>query len=93
MAIRVQGNRRTWPAGTRLLCVAGSSLCLGKQLGAARQANGDGVNALPDAARWLGPKRARVSGSPIDQFSFLESEDGHLNVWCDQIRLVMECGC
>jgi hypothetical protein len=26
------------------------------------------------------PKAVRVSGSPIDQFSFLESEDGHLNV-------------
>jgi Beta propeller domain len=27
-----------------------------------------------------GPSALRVSGSPVDQFSFLESEDGHLNV-------------
>src|SRR5215469_9527528 len=26
------------------------------------------------------PSALRVSGSPVDQFSFLESEDGHLNV-------------
>jgi hypothetical protein len=27
-----------------------------------------------------GPSVLRVAGSPVDQFSFLESEDGHLNV-------------
>jgi hypothetical protein len=27
-----------------------------------------------------GPSALEVSGSPVDQFSFLESEDGHLNV-------------
>ena len=27
-----------------------------------------------------GPSALRASGSPVDQFSFLESEDGHLNV-------------
>jgi len=27
-----------------------------------------------------GPSALNVSGSPVDQFSFLESEDGHLNV-------------
>jgi hypothetical protein len=27
-----------------------------------------------------GPSALQVSGSPVDQFSFLESEDGHLNV-------------
>ena len=27
-----------------------------------------------------GPSALRVSGGPVDQFSFLESEDGHLNV-------------
>lgn len=27
-----------------------------------------------------GPSALRVSGSPVDQFSFLESDDGHLNV-------------
>jgi len=27
-----------------------------------------------------GPSALRVSGSPVDQFSFLESEDDHLNV-------------
>jgi len=28
------------------------------------------------------PSALGVAGAPIDQFSFLESEDGNLNGWC-----------
>jgi hypothetical protein len=49
----------------------------------------DGAASADDRARSMlyrmpldgsGPSALQTSGSPVDQFSFLESEDGHLNV-------------
>ena len=69
------------PAGTRVLCLAGIGLRVDDAIGCATgQSSRTALDALSHAARWLGPSAIGVSGSPVDQFSFLESEDKHLNV-------------
>ncbi len=68
-------------AGTRVLCFTGFGLCVDQRLDSAcaircaRSRCSTGCRSTAPRPSALG-----VSGSPIDQFSFLQSEDDHLNV-------------
>jgi len=45
-----------------------------------RQSNANAVDVYRMPLDGSSPRRSAVAGAPIDQFSFLESEDGNLNV-------------
>lgn len=62
----------------RVFYVSGAAVYVWAAAGERRATDRSMVYRIP--LRGGNPSALRVSGSPIDQFSFLESDDGHLNV-------------
>jgi Beta propeller domain len=64
----------------RVFYVSGNSVYVWTTRGRGRAASAQGSAVFRIPLDGSAPTALKTAGSPIDQFSFLESEDGHLNV-------------